>query len=68
MKEILTDIPSKYLIADLEGADLIGFFSNHPVIFWVVLTVMMIVGGIYGTVYLAKKAEKNKQNIEKIKN
>lgn len=49
------EIPGKYLAADLSGADLLGIVSEHPVLFWTVLIILIIVCAGYCIFRLAKK-------------
>ncbi|MCX6720410.1 MAG: hypothetical protein NTW11_01240 [Candidatus Staskawiczbacteria bacterium] len=51
----MEEIPGKYFAADLGGADLMDVASKHPVVFWVIFVVVVVVGIGYGIYYLAKR-------------
>lgn len=55
----LAEIPGKYLAADLEGSDLLSIATEHPIISWTVLVILVVLGIGYGIRHITRKKEVN---------
>lgn len=51
------EIPGKYFAADLEGTDMLGIVSDHPLLFWSSLIVLGAVCVGYGIYRFIRKKE-----------
>ena len=51
------DIAGKYLAADLSADDLSKMISEHPILFWGLLALFIVICIGYGIYYIAKKRE-----------
>ena len=49
------NIPGSYLTADLTPSDFAGIFSSHPILFWSLLIIFIILCIVYGIYILLKK-------------
>jgi len=55
----MTEIPGKYFAADLDGSDLMGIVSSHPILFWTALGIFIVLLIGYIIFRLTKKKVTN---------